>query len=128
MGPERCRRAERGAAWARLMWASVLLVAPSRLVALTATGPRVGSGSGDPAQAGAGEVATARVLGARHVVQATVELACGPCWRRTGVVVDVAHGVSMLAIAAASPRWRRAALSDASVAAAFAAFGIFGGT
>ncbi|NBH11575.1 short-chain dehydrogenase, partial [Amycolatopsis sp. SID8362] len=57
------------------------------------------------------------VLAARHLLQAAATLR-----RPDGVVArwgwtaDVAHGVSMLGLAAVSPRWRAAATANAVVA------------
>jgi hypothetical protein len=64
---------------------------------------------------------TARVLGARHVVQAAV-LVCGDRAqvRRASRVVDLLHASSMLVLAAWAPGRGRAALSDAAVAALLA--------
>ena len=65
-----------------------------------------------------------RVLGARHLVQAAVTM-----WRpraavlAAGAGVDACHAASMLALAAADPRSRRAGLADAVAAAAFAITG-----
>ncbi|MBE1495622.1 hypothetical protein H4696_002722 [Amycolatopsis lexingtonensis] len=65
------------------------------------------------------EVAVA--LAMRHLAQAVATLR-----RPNGFVAhwgwtaDVAHGVSMLGLAAVSPRWRAAALVNAVVAAAWA--------
>ncbi|RSD11915.1 hypothetical protein [Amycolatopsis eburnea] len=61
------------------------------------------------------------VLAARHLLQAAATLR-----RPDGVVArwgwtaDVAHSVSMLGLAAASPRWRAAATANAVVAAGWA--------
>ncbi|MEV6638927.1 hypothetical protein [Amycolatopsis sp. NPDC051371] len=63
----------------------------------------------------------ALALAARHLAQAGATLR-----RPDGVVArwgwtaDVAHSVSMLGLAAVSPRWRAAALANAVVAAAWA--------
>lgn len=66
----------------------------------------------------------ARVLGARHLAQAVLTL-CRP--RRpvllAGAGIDVCHAASMLALAAAQPPMRRAGLTDAAAATAFAATG-----
>jgi hypothetical protein len=66
----------------------------------------------------------ARVLGARHLIQATLTaLAPGPGVLAAGGQVDAVHTASMLLLAAASPAGRRAALADALAEAAFAAAG-----
>jgi hypothetical protein len=66
----------------------------------------------------------ARVLGARHLVQAAV-LATHPrpSWRLAGAAVDAAHGASMLAVARWSPQpgHRRLAGHSARTAGGFAA-------
>jgi hypothetical protein len=41
-----------------------------------------------------------------------------------GAATDLVHGLSMAALAVASPRWRRRAAGDAVVASAFAAVGV----
>ena len=78
-------------------------------------------------------VRVARVLGARHLLQATV-LAThpGPGWRLSGAAVDASHAVSMLALARWSrrPLHRRLAARNARsagmLAAAEAAAGLRG--
>ncbi len=62
-----------------------------------------------------------RILGARHLAQAAVELARGPAWRRPGAVVDVLHATTSVLFAALDREWRRAALTDATIATLFAA-------
>jgi hypothetical protein len=64
------------------------------------------------------------VLGARHGLQGTVEILTGPRWRKSGAAVDLAHAATGIALAAADPRWRRVALSDAVVASTFAGVGL----
>ncbi|TSD99467.1 hypothetical protein FOS14_11810 [Skermania sp. ID1734] len=65
-----------------------------------------------------------RVLGARHVVQGAISARVGDrALYRLGAGVDVLHALSMVAVAVASPRWRRAAATDAVVATAFAVVG-----
>jgi hypothetical protein len=66
----------------------------------------------------------AQVLGARHLVQATLTtLAPTPAVLAVGGQVDAVHTVSMLVLAAVSRAGRRAALTDALTEAAFAAAG-----
>jgi hypothetical protein len=69
-------------------------------------------------------VTAARVLGLRHLLQATLTVAAprGPV-AGLGAVVDTVHAGSCLALAALSPRWRRVALLDAVVESGFAAAG-----
>jgi hypothetical protein len=66
--------------------------------------------------------AVTRTLGARHLAQAVLTL-----WRPrpavflAGAGVDACHAASMLALAVADPRMRRARVADAVTAAAFTA-------
>lgn len=68
-----------------------------------------------------GAATVVAVLGARHLAQSAITLR-----RPSGVLAwwawtaDVAHGVSMLGLAALSRRWRAAALADAAIAASWA--------
>jgi hypothetical protein len=66
-----------------------------------------------------------RVLGARQLAQAglAVSFPAGPL-PGLGVGVDAVHALSMVALAASRPRWRRPALISAATAAAFAAAGV----
>lgn len=61
-----------------------------------------------------------RLAGARHIVQAALTLAV-PELRVLGVAVDGLHAASMIPVVAASRRYRRPALTQAVVAAVFAA-------
>ena len=66
----------------------------------------------------------AQVLGARHLVQATLTtIAPTPVVLAVGGQVDAVHTASMLMLAAVSRAGRRAALTDALTEAAFAAAG-----
>jgi hypothetical protein len=62
-----------------------------------------------------------RILGARHLAQAALELrrptadVCTP-----GAVADALHAGSAIALAACDRTWRRAALLDSTVATGFA--------
>jgi hypothetical protein len=95
----------------RAGWAVVLLVAPERVLRAG------GEGAVTPAA-----VAAARVLGARHLVQAGVNAATGGgAVAALGAVVDALHATSCVGLAAVSPRWRRIAALDAVVEAGFAA-------
>lgn len=97
----------------RVGWGMLLLGAPRRVLA------RVGHPDADGAP-----VAVARVLGARHVGQGLVTMATG---RRDvlllGTTADVLHACTAVALAAASPAWRRVGMLDTAVAAGFAATG-----
>jgi hypothetical protein len=70
----------------------------------------------------------ARILGARHLAQAVLTL-----WRPrpavllAGAGIDACHAASMLALAVADPRMRRAGIADAATAAAFTATGALTG-
>jgi hypothetical protein len=67
---------------------------------------------------------TARVLGARHLIQTAVTAAAPrPATFAAGGQVDTLHSASMLLLAAVSRGGRRAALTDALTEAAFAAAG-----
>lgn len=98
----------------RAAYGTVLLCAPARAAALAGGAPpdrRVRT--------------VARVLGIRHLAQASVTAWCPcPAVLLLGAGTDVTHAASMLAIAA-RPRRRRAALTDAGAAAVFALAGLF---
>ena len=70
----------------------------------------------------------ARILGARHLAQAVLTL-----WRPrpavllAGAGIDACHAASMVALAVADPRMRRAGIADAATAAAFTATGALTG-
>ena len=85
----------------RVAWGTILLVRPEAVLA--AAGVR------DP-----GMVPVARVLGARHLLQAAaIGPAAPPGLRRLGAATDVLHVASLAAAAALLPRRRRAAIADA---------------
>ncbi len=84
----------------------VLLARPEQVTAAVSTDTQPAAG-------------WARLLGARYLAQGAVELA----WSRAGVLsgsagVDALHGLSMYALAAFQPRYRRPALVSASLATA----------
>jgi hypothetical protein len=97
----------------RASYAAVLLCAP---------GPVIGICTGQPASKLDRRVV--RVLGARHLTQAVLT-AHSRSSRALGVgaLVDLAHAGSMLALAATDQPMRRAELTDALIAAVFAAAG-----
>jgi hypothetical protein len=95
----------------RLAWAATLLASPARVV--KAFGSPVDRTS----------VTVARVLGARHAIQGLVEVAAGPKWSRASALVDGAHSLTAAGLGVGAARWRRAALIDSVVAAAFACAG-----
>lgn len=86
-------------------YGAALLIAPRQV--LTVVGA-------DPSQSGA--VLAARILGARHLAQATL----ADRIPRGAALIDGVHAASMLALAAAAPEHRRAALSSAAAAAVLA--------
>jgi hypothetical protein len=95
----------------RAAWGGALLVAPGAVLALTTRS--------DPAFLGAARTVL-RVLGARHLVQAGVELRRpGAAVLGAGAVVDGLHAASGVTLAALDRRWRRSALLDAAVATGF---------
>jgi hypothetical protein len=95
----------------RAGWAGALLLAPERLLAA--------AGSGSPAA-----VATARVLGVRHLLQAVASgVAPNAPVAGAGALIDTLHTVSCLGLAAVVPAARRAALLDAAIESGFALSG-----
>jgi len=95
------------------LWGTTLLIAPGKMLQLLG---------------GANEDRTPkrimRVLGARHVLQATAEHVFGDRALRLGVWVDGLHAVSSYGFACVDARWRRAALADAAITTGFAATGL----
>jgi hypothetical protein len=68
-----------------------------------------------------------RVLGVRHLTQATLTLTLTAPQLLTplcGAVVDGLHAATVMVLAAVSPRYRRAALVNAALAATFCGLGI----
>lgn len=96
----------------RAAWGTTLVVAPRALLALDDT-PGVGT-----------PTAVARTLGIRQLMQAgTTVVAPTRMVAGCGALVDALHASSDVGLAVASRRWRRAALTDALIATAFAAVG-----
>lgn len=91
------------------------------LALLAAPGPVLTAGAGQPPSRR--DCAVARVLGIRHVTQAILTAAAGGRAVAPGAVVDSLHAASMVALAAAQPRMRRAELADAAVAGLLAGLG-----
>lgn len=86
---------------------------------LCAPGPMIRLRTGQTPSRRASQVA--RVLGIRHLVQATITAwAPAPETVAIGAVLDLCHAASMLAFAARYKSLRRAELADALVAAALA--------
>lgn len=107
------RTAERIFTQVRAAHGAVLLALPRAMVRLE---------SGRSGRRGGG---IARVLGMRQLLQATAT--SGPADAAVlalGAELDLAHAASMVALAVACPRWRRAAVVEAVVATGFAAAGI----
>lgn len=95
----------------RAGWGAVLVLCPDAVV---------GSASGRSPTSATRVVA--RILGARHLAQA----AAGLEWhsqtaRDLGLATDMLHALTGLGFAMLPTGWRRGALLDASLAAAFAA-------
>jgi hypothetical protein len=102
----------RGAALARALYGTLLLVAAEDLTRrLTGRDSRVAA-------------AVARVLGARHLLQAlTLDRTRSRGLLALGVAIDLLHGLSMLALATVSPSYRRATLLDATASGGWVASG-----
>jgi hypothetical protein len=103
---------------ARLAYGTALLASPARIVRAY---------GGDPAD----EAITmaARILGARHVIQAVVTgNHPGPIRRYGGALVDALHALSMFTLASMDSDHARPALIDGSVAALFCVAGVRAGT
>jgi len=98
---------------ARAGYGGVLLIAPGPVIRLVAGRP-----------AGSRTRAVARVLGARHLLQAVLTAAApgGPSLG-IGAAVDLVHAASMAALALADRPARRLTLSDALIESTFAAAG-----
>lgn len=102
----------------RALWGIALLIAPEAVLG------ELPHGSIDaPART------FARVLGARHLLQASV---CvhhhGRRWILAGAAVDGVHAATMAVIAALSPERRKLALTNVAIASALAAAGLADGT
>jgi hypothetical protein len=107
------KKSIRATAVLRAAWAGALIVVPERLL---------GAGAAAPVPAAA--VAVARVLGVRHLLQASASALAptGPV-AGLGAAIDTLHAASVVGLSALSPRWRRAALLDAMIETGFAAAG-----
>ena len=96
---------------ARITWGALLVVTPQRVLAEPAPGY---------------VRATVRVLGARHLLEGAVLARHAqrppPAW---SIAVDVLHGFSMLALAAARPGLRSDALRSAASALSLAALSAY---
>jgi hypothetical protein len=94
----------------RAAWGGALILAPRPALQLLGAGDVPGSG-----------LVVARILGARHVLQAFVtRVQPGRPVFVAGGVTDALHAASDVLLAVVAPRWRRPALTDAALAAGFA--------
>jgi hypothetical protein len=100
---------------ARACYGGALLVAPGPVIRLCTGRP-----------AGPRTRAVARVLGARHLLQAAVTIGAGPSAESLGLgaAVDMVHATSMAGLAMVDRQVRRATLTDALIEITFAAAGL----
>jgi len=100
---------------ARAGYGGALLIVP---------GPVIRLATGRPA--GRRARAVARVLGARHLLQAGLTAVTGPGGTSLGVgaAVDLVHAASMAALGLADRQVRRLTLPDALIETTFAAAGV----
>jgi hypothetical protein len=99
--------------WLRAGYAVALLCIPSALIGVC---------TGQPASKADRRIA--RVLGARHLTQAALTARSSSATALgVGVLIDVAHAASMMALAAGDHPMRPAELADGLIAASFAATG-----
>lgn len=96
----------------RAAYGAALLAVPGLLLGIV---------TGTPATRRDREVA--RVLGARHLLQAAVTLMASDRMVVPGAAVDSLHAASMAALAVADPRLRRAGVTDCMVASLLAVAG-----
>ena len=91
---------------------------------LTVPGPVIRLATARPAAPRARAVA--RVLGARHLLQAALTTAAASSRPslEIGAAIDLVHAASMAALALADRQVRRLSLSDALIESAFAAAGV----
>jgi hypothetical protein len=99
----------------RACYGGALLIAPAGVIKFA---------TGRPASRRACGVA--RVLGARHLIQAVVTMAASSSAESLGLgaLVDLAHAASMAGLAVSDRRVRRLTLSDALIATTFAIAGL----
>jgi hypothetical protein len=100
---------------ARACYGGVLLLAPGPVIRLCTR---------HPASSRAQNVA--RVLGARHLVQAALTTGTPPGTARLGIgaVVDLTHAASMVGLALIDRTVRRATLADAAIETLLAGAGL----
>lgn len=99
----------------RLAWAAALLAAPDAMV-------RAAGGTADGRSR-----RVARILGARHAIQGTIELLSWPRWRRSGIAVDGLHATTAAGLALVDDSRRRVAVADTAAATTFAVLGAVAG-
>ncbi|HET7067008.1 MAG TPA: hypothetical protein VFI21_05355 [Nocardioides sp.] len=68
-----------------------------------------------------------RLLGARLLLQAGLDVAWGDRTRRPDAMVELTHAASMVSVAAVSPRYRAPALTSAALATGTAALDLVPG-
>lgn len=89
----------------RALYGAVLLIAPDRILRTVIDEPT------------GREATVVRVLGARHLLQAlTVERSERHGWLLVGIALDIAHALSMVAVAVLDANHRRLAVLDVVVA------------
>lgn len=102
---------------ARAAWGISLLLTPGAVIR---------AASGEPA--GAAAAVVGRILGARHLVQAlAIDRKQTSGRLLIGAAIDAVHALSMVGLAFASERHRRAVTLDAALAGSLAANGLRGG-
>ena len=98
----------------RVLWGTVLLAAPELTLGKLPHHRIDGAARG-----------VARVLGARHLIQAAVTGRAGNRrWVAAGATVDATHAATMAALAVLRPDRRKLALSNVATAAALAVAGV----
>lgn len=99
----------------RAGYGAALLIAPGRVIRVVTGCP-----------VGARARAVARLLGARHLLQAALTAAVASSGESLGIgaAIDLAHAASMAGLAMADRRVRRLTMSDALIATTFAATGL----
>ena len=105
------RRAANALSVVRLSWGATLLLAPREVNQFLA---------GDDTRAGR---VVARILGGRHLVQALWECSGSPGREGVGSVIDALHALTAVTLARVDPGSRRAATTDAAIAAGFSLSG-----
>ena len=90
----------------RALYGAILLLAPDRVIRAVTDEP-----------SGRAAATVGRLLGVRHLLQAlTVERSGRRGWLLVGVLADVAHMLTMVAVAVLSPNYRRLATLNVAVA------------